>query len=128
MRLLVDSHVLLWWFEEEVARLSPSVANALADGSNELFVSAASIWELSIKQSIGKLTISVDLDEHAAAQGFLPLPVTGQHAAAVRTLPLHHKDPFDRLLIAQARIEGLTLVTADRALSAYDVPIMPATS
>ena len=125
MRLLVDSHVLLWWFEG-ADRLSTTASAALADGSNELIVSAASLWELAIKQSLGRLSVAVDLGEHAREQGFQELPVSGQHAAAVRELPLHHGDPFDRMLIAQARFEGLTLVTADRAMSRYDVPILPA--
>lgn len=125
MRLLVDSHVLLWWLDG-ASRLSPTAADAMAGGTNELLVSAASVWELSIKQSVGKLRVSADLHEHALRQGFSELPVTGVHACAVRDLPFHHRDPFDRLLIAQARVEGLTLVTADRAMSAYDVPILPA--
>ncbi len=125
MRLLVDSHVLLWWFEG-ADRLSTTVSAALADSGNDLIVSAASLWELAIKQSQGRLSVTVDLGQHAREQGFQELPVTGQHAAAVRELPLLHGDPFDRMLIAQARFEGLTLVTADRAMSRYDVPILPA--
>ena len=125
MRLLVDSHVLLWWFEG-ADRLSKRCAAALADGSNELIVSAATLWELAIKQSQGRLHVTVDLGQHARDQGFLELPITGQHASELRTLPPHHGDPFDRMLIAQARFEGLRLVTADRAMSRYDVPILPA--
>lgn len=125
MRLLVDSHVLLWWLQAD-PRLASTAAEAMADGDNALHLSAASLWELSIKQSIGKLRVDVDLRSHATEQGFTELPVTGAHAAAIRDLPFHHKDPFDRMLVAQAAVEGLTLVTADDALAAYGVPVLPA--
>lgn len=97
---------------------------AIGDGENEAFVSAATLWELSIEQAAGKLDVDVDLREHAREQGSRELPVSGQHAVAVRDLPLHHRDPFDRMLVVQAGIERLTLVTADRAMAAYDVPIL----
>jgi PIN domain nuclease of toxin-antitoxin system len=84
------------------------------------------VWELSIKQSIGKLRVDVDLRSHAIEQGFTELPVTGAHATAIRDLPFHHKDPFGRMLVAQAAVEGLTLVTADDALAAYGVPVLSA--
>lgn len=125
MRLLIDSHVLLWWFEG-ADRLGAAAREAIRDGENEAFVSAATLWELSIKQAAGKLEVGVDLREHSAEQGFRELPVSGQHAVAVRNLPLHHRDPFDRMLVAQAGIEGLTLMTADRDLTVYDIPILPA--
>lgn len=126
MRLLVDSHVLLWWLQAD-PRLAAGAAEAMADGDNTLYLSAASVWELSIKQSIGKLRVDVDLRSHARDQGFTELPVTGAHATAIRDLPFHHKDPFDRMLVAQATVEGLTIVTADDAIAAYDVPLLPAT-
>lgn len=125
MRLLVDSQVLLWWLQAD-PRLAATVAEAMADGDNVLYLSAASVWELSIKQSIGKLRVDVDLRSHAIEQGFIELPVTGAHATAIRDLPFHHKDPFDRMLVAQATVEGLTLVTADDALAAYGVPLLSA--
>ncbi|MHA6616564.1 type II toxin-antitoxin system VapC family toxin [Pseudonocardia sp. DLS-67] len=125
MRLLVDSHVLLWWLQAD-PRLAAAAAEAMEDGDNALYLSAASVWELSIKQSIGKLRVDVDLRSHAMEQGFTELPVTGAHATAARDLPFHHKDPFDRMLVAQAAVEGLTLVTADDALVAYGVPVLPA--
>lgn len=126
MKLLIDSHVLLWWLEGG-ERLARSAVAAIADRANHVVVSVASLWELSIKQSLGKLVVEVDLRDHAMEQGFAELPIDGRHAVAVRKLPLHHRDPFDRLLVAQARIEGLTTVTADRRFAAYDVPILPAT-
>lgn len=125
MRLLVDSHVLLWWLQAD-PRLAATVAEAMEDGDNALYLSTASAWELSIKQSIGKLRVDVDLRSHAIEQGFIELPVTGAHATAIRDLPFHHKDPFDRMLVAQATVEGLTLVTADDALAAYGVPLLSA--
>ncbi|MDN5916941.1 MAG: type II toxin-antitoxin system VapC family toxin [Pseudonocardia sp.] len=125
MRLLIDSHVLLWWLDG-ADRLGATARAAIGDGDNEAVVSAATLWELSIKQAAGKLDVDVDLREHSAEQGFRELPVSGRHAVAVRGLPRHHRDPFGRMLIAQAGLEGLTLVTADRALAVYDVPILPA--
>ncbi|MFN2496190.1 MAG: type II toxin-antitoxin system VapC family toxin [Pseudonocardiaceae bacterium] len=125
MRLLLDSHVVLWSLHRP-ERLSTEAATAITDPVNSVDVSVASLWELSIKQSIGKLTVDGDLREHLVRQRFSELPVLGVHALAVRDLPWHHRDPFDRLLIAQARCEGLTLVTADSAMSAYEVPIMSA--
>ncbi|MGH4012645.1 MAG: type II toxin-antitoxin system VapC family toxin [Pseudonocardiaceae bacterium] len=125
MRLLLDSQVVLWSLHRP-ERLSAETVTAIMDPSNTVDVSVASLWELSIKQSLGKLTVDGDLREHLVRQCFAELPVLGEHALAARDLPLHHRDPFDRLLIAQARCEGLTLVTADRQFVAYDVPIMPA--
>lgn len=124
MRLLLDTQVVLWSLSAP-DRLSNAATIAIVDPTNSVDVSVASLWELSIKQSIGKLTVDGNLREHLVRQRYSELPVLGVHALAVRDLPLHHRDPFDRLLIAQAR-EGLTLVTADHAMSAYDVPIMPA--
>ncbi len=125
MRLLLDSQVVLWALECP-ERLSEEAVTAIIDPMNSVDVSVASIWELAIKQSIGKLKVDGDLREHLTLQSFSELPVLGEHALAVRDLPLHHRDPFDRLLIAQARCEGLTIVTADPAFAVYDVPIMPA--
>jgi PIN domain nuclease of toxin-antitoxin system len=125
MRLLLDSDVLLWWLAGS-DKLSETTANVIADEATDTVVSVATVWEIAIKQSIGKLKIDGDLRQHMRDQFFRELPVVGDHAAAVRELPWHHKDPFDRLLIAQARCEGLTLVTADSAIPAYDVPILSA--
>lgn len=125
MRLLLDTQVLIWSWERP-ERLAAPTAAAIIDRENDVFISAATIWELSIKQSIGKFTADLDLRAYARDTGFDELAVLGAHAAAVRELPLHHKDPFDRMLVAQAQLEGLVLVTADRKLSAYDVPIIAA--
>lgn len=123
MRLLLDTHILLWWLSDQ-ERLSERAAKAIADGKSDVVVSVATLWELSIKQSAGKLRIQGELREHLAMQAFSELSVCSNHAYAVRDLPLHHRDPFDRLLVAQAQCEGLTLVTADRQLAAYDVTIL----
>ena len=125
MRLLLDSQVVLWSLQSP-EQLPPQVVTAITDPLNSVDVSVASLWELVIKQSVGKLTVDGDLREHVALQCFSELPVLGQHAMTVQHLPLHHRDPFDRLIIAQAICEGLTIVTSDRTFAAYDVPILPA--
>lgn len=125
MRLLLDSHVLLWWLDGD-ERLGQVAVDAIADGGNDAIVSVATLWELTIKQGIGKLEIDGDLRTHLTEEGFTELPITGSHADAVGDLPPHHRDPFDRMLVAQARVEGLTLVTADSRLYEYDVPVLKA--
>jgi PIN domain nuclease of toxin-antitoxin system len=117
MRLIVDTHILLWALGDP-ARL-PATATALME-SAELFVSAASIWEISIKTALGKLEADpAEVRASLAEAGFDELPVLGIHAAAVRHLPEFHRDPFDRLLIAQAIMEPMRLLTNDRALRPY---------
>ncbi len=125
MKLLLDSHVVLWSLQSP-ERLPADIVAMITNPVNSVDVSVASLWELAIKQSIGKLTVDGDLREHLSLQSFSELPVLGEHAIAVRELPIHHRDPFDRLLIAQARCEGLTIVTNDRVFAAYDVPTLPA--
>jgi PIN domain nuclease of toxin-antitoxin system len=123
VRLLLDTHVFLWWLQDS-PRLSEHARDQLAAATSAVLVSAVSIWEIAIKASIGKLTMEPEdlarLGDLIALCGFTELPVTAQHAAKVVTLPHHHSDPFDRLLIAQARVEDLTIVTADQALDHYD--------
>ena len=123
MRLLVDTHVLIWAVLEDAA-LPVKFRAALTDPGAEVHVSAVSVWEVAIKRALGKLAVPADLFDQAAAAGCLALPVTWAHARAVEALPPHHADPFDRMLIAQARVEGLTLLTADRAFAAYDVALV----
>jgi PIN domain nuclease of toxin-antitoxin system len=125
VRLLLDTHVLLWWLSAN-RKLKPSARAAIETPENLIFVSAASIWELRIKESLGKVALPADFTEALNAEAFEHLPVTAVHAHTLRALPMHHRDPFDRMLVAQALIEGLTIVTHDEALHAYDVPIMPA--
>jgi PIN domain nuclease of toxin-antitoxin system len=119
VRLLLDTHVLLWWLDDD-PRLDPSAADAIA-GAEIVAVSAASAWEIGIKQAIGKLTGPDDLPAELATNGFTELPVTIAHAMAAGALPQHHTDPFDRMLVAQSRLEGLTLVTRDDRLADYGI-------
>lgn len=124
MRLLLDTHVVLWWLADDAALSHPARA-AIADPANEVYVSAASAWEIAFKRAIGKLHAPDDL-EAALREGQLqPLAIMIVHALLAGALPPHHNDPFDRMLVAQASIEGLTLVTHDRRLNRYGVPILP---
>lgn len=120
MRLLLDTHILLWALSDDPA-LSEGARTAIVDGRNEVLVSAVSAWEITIKKALGRLRAPDDLPEQLAARRLAPLDVTIAHALAVGTLPAHHADPFDRLLIAQARVDRLTLVTRDAHIRRYDV-------
>lgn len=119
-RLLVDTHVLLWWLTDDPA-LSATAREAIADPANEPLVSTASVWEIAIKRSLGKLTAPDDLPEAISDGGFAWLPITAAHAWHVHDLPLHHRDPFDRVLVAQALIEQLPVVTTDAHFDEYGV-------
>jgi PIN domain nuclease of toxin-antitoxin system len=119
LKLLLDTHVLLWWLEGS-ARLSRRARQTIAD-SEEVWVSAASAWELGIKSALGKLRTPDDLEFQVQASRFRELPVTLAHAIAAGKLPRHHNDPFDRMLVAQAALESLTLLTVDRQLQAYGI-------
>ena len=125
MSLLLDTHVLLW-AAGEPERLSRSTLEMLEDPAVAVTFSAASIWEVAIKNGLGRADFSVDprvLRRGLLEHGYVELPVTGAHAAAVDVLPDIHRDPFDRLLIAQAHAEGLTLLTADSVIGRYPGPI-----
>jgi len=122
--LLLDSHVLLWWLAGE--RLGDEATERIADEATLVSVSAATVWELAIKRAIGKLELEGSIVEVVRASAFEPLHVSGEHAERAGSLPDHHRDPFDRLLIAQAQIEGLTLVTRDRAFDAYELELLAA--
>jgi PIN domain nuclease of toxin-antitoxin system len=124
VRLLLDTNVLIWWLEES-PRLGKETRDAIT-GELEIMVSAVSAFEIAAKVAVGKLRAPGDLAVQITEQTMIELPVTVRHGLAVGQLPMHHRDPFDRLLIAQARCEGLTIVTADRAFAAYDVPVLPA--
>jgi PIN domain nuclease of toxin-antitoxin system len=119
---LLDTHVLLW-LNTDLKRIPRSVIATL-DAADLIYYSAASAWELSIKQSLGKIRLSRRISESTAQSGFEELPVTTGYAEISAGLPLHHRDPFDRMLVAQAVSENLVLVTADRRLSAYEVKIL----
>ena len=124
MNLLLDTHVFLWAVDNN-PNLSPAAREAIVDGHNIVYVSAATAWEISIKQAIGKLRIpQSDYLEELRLHRFTPLSITTKHALAVEHLPPHHKDPFDRILIAQAQEEKLSLVTRNLRMKAYDVRII----
>lgn len=124
MRLLVDTHVLIWWASSE--KISDDAGQAISDPGSDVLISAATIWEAEIKIALGKLTVAGDLVERAQDNGFLELPISFSHAVAAGRLPPHHQDPIDRMLIAQAQLEGLTIATRDPAFEAYDVPLLAA--
>lgn len=125
MNLLLDTHALLWWLADD-RELSREASSAISDARNEVFVSAATAWEIAIKRAMGKLAAPANLLAAIAAGGFQELPITLAHALAAGELPPHHADPFDRMLVAQAKLEGLTLVTRDQRLAAYQIPIVNA--
>lgn len=124
MRLLLDTHTLLWWATDR-ARLSPVALAVCEDASNVLLLSVVSVWEMQIKTQLGKLTLTIPLatliDREVNTNGMTLLPVELEHVLALDTLPAYHKDPFDRLLIAQAQLEGAILVTTDGVFARYDI-------
>ena len=123
MRLLLDTHALLWWLADE--SLTDQARDAIADPANLVMVSAASAWEISIKKALGKLTAPDDLERQVHESGFTPLPISMAHGTAAGQLPRRHDDPFDRMLIAQAFAEGLTIVTHDKRFAEYEVAVLP---
>ncbi len=125
MRLLLDTRVLLWWLQDD-SRLSTGARQAISDSAAIVHVSAASVWEAAIKVSLGKLRVAGDLAEAIPASGFIELPIAARHAWQAGVLPRLHDDPFDRILVAQAKLEELTIVTHDRALRKYGVSVLPA--
>lgn len=125
MRLLLDTHAVLWWLATPEV-IAPIAREAIADADNTVYVSAASIWEMGIKQQLQKLTLPGDPLEAIVAVGFDWLSITAAHSWRAGSLTPHHRDPFDRLLVAQAEMEGMVLVTRDVHIAHYGVPILPA--
>ena len=128
MKLLLDTHLLLWAAGPS-PRLSAAARRLIEDRDNELLVSTASLWEVAIKSALRRPEFSVDvsmLRRNLLNNGYMELPVAGEHAVAVANLPPMHRDPFDRMLIAQALQHGLTIVTVDPEVAAYPVPCLPA--
>lgn len=124
MNLLLDTQIVLWWLGD-TPELPGEVRELVQDTDNVVYVSAATIWEIAIKRALGKLEIGNDYVTEIAEQGFVELPVRWQHAELVEALPMLHRDPFDRLLIAQAQALGLTLVTTDEMIGEYAVNVLP---
>ncbi len=125
MNLLLDTHTVLWWLSDDPA-LSETARAAIADPENTVFLSAVVVWEIRIKQSIGKLDLPDDFGEVLDAQRFAELAVTVDHAHTIAELPAAHRDPFDRMLVAQAMVEHMAIVTRDRSIADYDVEVIVA--
>lgn len=120
MNYLLDTHAFLWWCSDDPI-LSEEASRAISDSNSVVFVSIASAWEISIKKALGKLTTPGPVKEAIQINAFRTLQITLDHSAFVEELPMHHSDPFDRMLIAQATLEDLTLVTRDKGILQYDV-------
>jgi PIN domain nuclease of toxin-antitoxin system len=125
VQLLLDTRAFLLLLRDD-AKLGRAARAAIADGANLIFVSAATAWEIGVKRASGKLAAPGDIAGWIVESGFAPLPIEVDHAAAAADLPPHHRDPFDRLLVAQAQLEGLTLVARDDEIDKYAVPLLDA--
>jgi PIN domain nuclease of toxin-antitoxin system len=123
LKLLLDTHAALWWLSDD-ERFGPTAARRLADTTDDVLLSAAVMWEITIKRSLGKLKAPEQLGAVLRDAGARELPITHAHAAAVERLPWHHRDPFDRMLVAQATVEQAAIVSADEALRDYDVELI----
>ncbi len=124
MRLLLDSHVALWWLENN-AQLGERTREAITQ-ADEVFFSVVTPWELGIKRALGKLTMPDGLADALMSSGVIPLAIAVEHAELAPALPPHHRDPFDRMLVAQAQLESLALVSADNVFEAYEVEVLHA--
>jgi PIN domain nuclease of toxin-antitoxin system len=125
MNLLLDTHTVIWALSNDPT-LSQEARTAIIDGNNIVFVSAASAWEIAIKKALGKLKTPSNFEQELKLHRFIPLYISIAHALAVEHLPLHHRDPFDRILIAQAQLEGLTIISRDQRISLYHIPTIKA--
>jgi len=123
LKLLVDTHAALWLLLDD-DRLPKTAHRLLFGESTDCFLSAASVWEVAIKRRLRKLKAPADFHIHLRRHGIASLPIYDHHAALVADLPLHHNDPFDRLLVAQAMAEGMSILSAEEILSKYDVPVL----
>ncbi len=126
-RLLLDTHVFLWWLDNN-SRLGTAAKSCISDPRNQVYVSAATNWEISIKKALGKLEAPDNLDSDIEDEGFIKLPVSNFHGDRAGALPKHHNDPFDRMLIAQAQSEGLEVITKDEVFPRYSVRTVDALS
>ena len=120
-RLLLDTHAFLWWLAEDT-KLSEEASEAITDTTSLVHVSAVTVWEIAIKANLGKIDLAgADMEYEIAANGFVELPITARHALRAGSLPRHHDDPFDRMLIAQAQLEDLIIITHDKAFLLYGI-------
>jgi PIN domain nuclease of toxin-antitoxin system len=124
MTLLLDTHVVLWWLTDD-STLSDDIKDRI-DHEPDVCLSPVTVWEIAIKQAIGKLREPLDLPERVRASGLREIAITSEHALVAGRLPLLHRDPFDRMLVAQAKCEGLVVVTRDPEIPNYDVPVLAA--
>ncbi len=124
MKLLLDTHLVLWWMAGEPSRIGEKALAALGSDGRDPIVSAVTVWEAAIKRGLGKLEAPGDLLAQLERAEVELLPIAARHADLVASLPLHHRDPFDRLLVAQATVEGLALVSDDESLRRYDVEVV----
>lgn len=120
---LLDTHVLVW-LSSDLRRIPAAVLRSLEDLESELFVSSACFWELAIKQRLGKMNAAVRLDRIVEERGIRELPISSRYTEILRELPMVHGDPFDRMMVAQAMVEGMVLVTGDRRLAGYGVAVL----
>jgi PIN domain nuclease of toxin-antitoxin system len=125
--LLLDAHALLWWLADDPS-LSPEARRGIADPANDVLVSAATVWEIEIKRALGKLAAPDGIVAAADAVGFGSLPITSSDAQRAAHLPMHHRDPFDRMLVAQAQRLAAAIVTRDRWFDAYEVDVLSAST
>jgi len=125
MRYLLDTHIFIWWMEKN-KRLSKDIFNLLNNPQNQIFLSVASVWELIIKKAKKKLKTPKDVQGGIKASGFIPINIEMLHVLDLEKLPMHHNDPFDRIIISQAKIEHLTLITADKKIWKYNLALLKA--
>jgi PIN domain nuclease of toxin-antitoxin system len=124
VRLLLDTHALLWWLSDDPA-LGPEARTLVADPANDICISVASLWEIVVKMRVGKLEADIEaIESEVDKQAFTRLAIEPAHLVELAALPVHHRDPFDHLLIAQARAEGLSLLSQDRRFQDYEVPLI----
>jgi len=125
MKILLDTHIFIWWMEKN-KRLSKDIFNLLNNPQNQIFLSVASVWELIIKKAKKKLKTPKDVQGGIKASGFIPINIEMLHVLDLEKLPMHHNDPFDRIIISQAKIEHLTLITADKKIWKYNLALLKA--
>jgi PIN domain nuclease of toxin-antitoxin system len=123
MKVLLDTHAVIWWLADD-PNLTETQRKAIQDKRNTCYISAATIWEISIKKGLGKLSIDPGYLDQLRSEGFVELAVSWKHSQAIQDLPLYHRDPFDRILVVQAQLEGMSLVSGDETIKKYDLTII----